>query len=80
MSVGAPGRYYLDDVFPLGIDDVENAAFNHAYDHKTFLAVVLSVVKNFYGERILEHPFGQFKADSVFDVVGLGFGVVPFDP
>src|SRR5277367_437935 len=55
MSGGTPGRYNSDNFFPFGIHHGENAALNHAYDHKTFLTIAMFVVKNFYGERVLEH-------------------------
>jgi hypothetical protein len=79
MSVGAPGRYKSDNVFPFGIDHVENAAFNHAYDHKPFFVIVLPVIKNFYGKRVVKHALSQFKTDTVFGEVVLSFGLIPFE-
>jgi hypothetical protein len=79
MSGSAPGRYNSDNFVPFDIDHVEDAAFNHAYDHKTFFVVVSPVVKNLYGKWVFEHVLSQLKADSVFGEVVLGFGLVPFE-
>src|ERR1019366_1148542 len=74
-----PGRYDSDSVFPFGIGHIENVAINHAYDHKTFFTIVLPVVEKLYGKRVFKHLLRQFKTDSVFGVVVLCLGLVPFE-
>jgi hypothetical protein len=60
-SVGAPGRNDSGDVFPFGIDHLENTAFNRAYNHEAFFVVIFPVVQELHGERVVEHVLSQFK-------------------
>src|SRR5580698_2052090 len=78
MSVGAPGRYDSDEVSPLGIDYIENSAFNHSDDRETLFVVIFPVVEELQGKRIVERTLSQFKTDSVFSEVVPGFRLVPF--
>jgi hypothetical protein len=78
MSVGAPGRYDSDKVSPLGIDYIENSAFNHSDDRETLFVVIFPVVEELQGKRIVERTLSQFKTDSVFSEVVPGFRLVPF--
>jgi len=55
-----------------------NVTFRRADDHKTRLAIILTVIETFDSKRIFKNRLCQIEAYSMSLPVGLRFGIVPF--
>lgn len=78
MCVGSPSRYDSYGVFSFGVGHEEKLAVNHACYDEAFFVVIFPVVQELHGKRVVEHALSEFKTNSVFSEVILGFGLVPF--
>ena len=74
-----PGGYDSESVPAFGVEHVENVGGNPAYNHETFFAIVLPVVKKLNGKRILEDFSGKLKSHSVPVEVVRCLGLVPLE-
>jgi hypothetical protein len=79
LILGRPsGRNNADVLLALGIGNKQqDFALSHADHHKTLFAILLAVVKEVDGKRIIKHGLCQIEAHAMSAKVSFSLGSMP---